>query len=138
MESIGKNAHIPYTDYFFMGGDGLSRSTPLRGYDDPLAGYRIVEAGGKAMLKYTAELRIPIAPNPTIFALLFAESGNTWADFNRANPYAMKRSVGVGARVFMPMIGIIGFDYGYGFDRVDAAGNPDPKWKMHFVFGRSF
>jgi len=138
MESIGKNAHIPYTDYFFMGGDGLSRSTPLRGYDDPLAGYQIVEEGGKAMLKYTAELRIPIAPNPTIFALLFAESGNTWADFNRANPYAMKRSVGIGARVFMPMIGIIGFDYGYGFDRVDAAGLPDPKWKMHFVFGRSF
>ena len=138
MESIGENAHIPYTDYFFMGGDGLSRSTPLRGYDDPLANYRIVDDGGKAMLKYTTELRIPIAPNPTIFALLFAEAGNTWADFRRANPYAMKRSVGIGARVFMPMIGIIGFDYGYGFDRIDAYGNPDPKWKMHFVFGRSF
>jgi outer membrane protein insertion porin family len=138
MESIGENAHIPYTDYFFMGGDGLSRSTPLRGYEDPLANYRIVDDGGKAMLKYTTELRIPIAPNPTIFALLFAEAGNTWADFRRANPYAMKRSVGIGARVFMPMIGIIGFDYGYGFDRIDAFGNPDPKWKMHFVFGRSF
>lgn len=138
MESIGDNAHIPYTDYFFMGGDGLSRSIPLRGYDDPLANYRIIDDGGKAMLKYTTELRIPIAPNPTIFALLFAEAGNTWVDFRRANPYAMKRSVGIGARVFMPMIGIIGFDYGYGFDRIDAYGNPDPKWKMHFVFGRSF
>ena len=90
------------------------------------------------MLKYTAELRIPIAPNPTIFALLFAEAGNTWIDFRRANPFAMKRSVGIGARVFMPMIGIIGFDYGYGFDRLDAYGLPDPGWKMHFVFGRSF
>ncbi len=138
MEEIGQNAHIPYTDYFFMGGDGLSRSTPLRGYDDPLANYRIVDDGGKAMLKYTTELRIPIAPNPTIFALLFAEAGNTWPDFHRANPFAMRRSVGIGARVFMPMIGIIGFDYGYGFDRVDVYGNPDPKWKMHFVFGRSF
>jgi outer membrane protein insertion porin family len=138
MESIGQNAHIPYTDYFFMGGDGLSSSIPLRGYDDPLANYQIINEGGKAMLKYTAELRIPIAPNPTIFALLFAEAGSTWADFRHANPFAMKRSVGIGARVFMPMIGIIGFDYGYGFDRIDSYGNPDPKWKMHFVFGRSF
>ncbi|MBN1558877.1 outer membrane protein assembly factor BamA [candidate division KSB1 bacterium] len=138
MESIGINAHIPYTDYFFMGGDGLSSSTPLRGYEDPLANYQIIDEGGKAMLKYTTELRIPIAPNPTIFALIFAEAGNTWLDFRRANPFAMKRSVGIGARVFMPMIGIIGFDYGYGFDRVDDYGRPDPKWKMHFVFGRSF
>jgi len=50
----------------------------------------------------------------------------------------MKRSAGIGARVFMPMIGIIGFDYGYGFDRLNSYGLPDPKWKMHFVFGRSF
>ncbi len=138
MEGIGDEANIPYLEYFFIGGDGLSRSTPLRGYDDPLAGYQMVEEGGKALLKYTAELRVPIAPNPTIFGLLFAEAGSTWKDFRRANPFKMKRSVGVGARVFMPMIGIIGFDYGYGFDRIDNRGNPDPKWKMHFVFGRSF
>ncbi len=138
LAGIGENARISYLEYFFMGGDGLSRSIPLRGYEDPLAGYRIIDDGGKAMLKYTAELRIPIAPNPTIFGLFFAEAGNTWPDFKRADPFQMKRSVGVGARVFMPMIGIIGFDYGYGFDRVDIEGNPDPQWKMHFVFGRSF
>ncbi|RPI03256.1 MAG: outer membrane protein assembly factor BamA [Calditrichaeota bacterium] len=138
MESIGAKAHIPYLEYFFMGGDGLSRSTPLRGYEDPLAGYQIIDEGGKSMLKYTVELRIPIAPNPTIFALLFAEAGNTWLDFQRVNPFDMKRSAGIGARVFMPMIGIIGFDYGYGFDRLNSYGLPDPKWKMHFVFGRSF
>ncbi len=138
MEGMGKNPRIPYLELFFMGGDGLSRSTPLRGYDDPLAGYAVIADGGKAMLKYTAEIRIPIAPNPTIFGLLFAEAGNTWSDFKRADPFTMKRSVGIGGRVFMPMIGIIGFDYGYGFDRIDSNGNPDPKWKMHFVFGRSF
>jgi len=138
MDGFGNNDRIPYLEYFFMGGDGLSSSTPLRGYDDPLSGYRMVEDGGKTMLKYTAELRIPIAPNPTIFALLFAEAGNTWADFKRTDPFALRRSAGIGARVFMPMIGIIGFDYGYGFDRVDNLGNPDPDWKMHFVFGRSF
>jgi len=138
LETIGGNNRIPYLEYFFMGGDGLSRSIPLRGYEDPLAGYSRVESGGKAMLKYTAELRIPIAPNPTIFGLFFAEAGDVWPNFKTADPFTMRRSAGVGARVFMPMIGIIGFDYGYGFDRVDENGNPDPKWKMHFVFGRSF
>ncbi|MBN2413772.1 outer membrane protein assembly factor BamA [candidate division KSB1 bacterium] len=138
MESIGGNNRIPYLEYFFMGGDGLSRSIPLRGYEDPLAGYSTVESGGKAMLKYTAELRIPIAPNPTIFGLFFAEAGDIWSNFKTADPFSMRRSAGIGARVFMPMIGIIGFDYGYGFDRIDVNGNPDPKWKMHFVFGRSF
>ncbi|HPG38357.1 MAG TPA: outer membrane protein assembly factor BamA [bacterium] len=138
MESIGGNKRIPYLEYFFMGGDGLSRSIPLRGYEDPLASYSAVESGGKAMLKYTAELRIPIAPNPTIFGLFFAEAGDIWSSFKTADPFSMRRSAGIGARVYMPMIGIIGFDYGYGFDRVDDYGNPDPKWKMHFVFGRSF
>ncbi|NOY58206.1 MAG: outer membrane protein assembly factor BamA [Calditrichaeota bacterium] len=138
MEGIGGNSRIPYLEYFFMGGDGLSRSIPLRGYEDPLNGYTRLYQGGKAMMKYTAELRIPIAPNPTIFGLLFAEAGNTWKDYKHADPFNMRRSVGIGARVFMPMIGIIGFDYGYGFDRIDVNGNPDPKWKMHFVFGRSF
>ena len=138
LNGIGKGANIPYLEYFFIGGDGLSRSTPLRGYDDPLSGYRMVDEGGQTILKYTAELRIPIAPNPTIFGLLFAEAGNTWSNFHRANPFDMKRSVGIGGRVFMPMVGIIGFDYGYGFDRLDNQGNPNPKWKMHFVFGRSF
>lgn len=138
MEGMGNNPYIPYFEYFFMGGAGMSRSIPLRGYDDPLSESYYAAEGGKAMLKYTAEIRIPIAPNPTIFALLFAEAGNVWPDFRHADPFTMKRSVGVGARVFMPMIGIIGFDYGYGFDRVDVYGNPDPKWKMHFVFGKSF
>ncbi len=138
METIGGNSKIPYLEYFFMGGDGLSRSTPLRGYEDPLASYSVVESGGKSMLKYTAELRIPIAPNPTIFGLFFAEAGDIWPNFKTADPFSMRRSAGIGARVFMPMIGIIGFDYGYGFDRLDDNGNPDPKWKMHFVFGRSF
>ncbi len=139
MEGIGKSSRIPYLEYFFMGGDGLSRSIPLRGYEDPLGeSSSNIESGGKSYLKYTAEIRIPIAPNPTIFALIFAEAGKVWSDFRHADPFTMKRSVGVGGRVFMPMIGIIGFDYGYGFDRVDYYGNPDPKWKMHFVFGRSF
>ncbi|OQX96072.1 outer membrane protein assembly factor BamA [candidate division KSB1 bacterium 4572_119] len=106
-----KDSKIPYLEYFFLGGEGLSRSTPLRGYDDPLAGYA-TSAGGRVMLKYTTEIRFPIIPNPTMFGLIFAEAGNTWMNVTDTDPFSLRRSLGVGARIFMPMIGIIGFDYG--------------------------
>jgi len=127
---------IPYLDYFFMGGDGMSQAVPLRGYEDPLATYSAQE-GGRAMMKYTFELRIPISPNPTIFGLIFAEAGNTWPRLADADPFSMRRSVGIGARMFMPMIGVLGFDYGYGFD-VDPVTGRRSGWKPHFVFGRAF
>ena len=91
------------------------------------------------MLKYQFELRVPIAPNPTVFGLAFAEAGNTWADLSRTNPNDLRRSVGVGARVFMPLLGVIGFDYAYGFDNIDEVTRKrQGKWKPHFVFGKSF
>ncbi len=133
-----KDSKIPYLEYFFLGGEGMSRSTPLRGYDDPLAGYATSE-GGKVMLKYTTEIRFPIIPNPTMFGLIFAEAGNTWANVTDTDPFDLRRSVGIGARIYMPMIGIIGFDYAYGFDNYDpATGRTFGQWKPHFVFGRSF
>lgn len=132
------DSKIPYLEYFFLGGEGMSRSTPLRGYDDPLAGYATSE-GGKVMLKYTTEIRFPIIPNPTMFGLIFAEAGNTWANVTDTDPFDLRRSVGIGARIYMPMIGIIGFDYAYGFDNYDTAtGKTYGQWKPHFVFGRSF
>jgi len=132
------NSRIPYLEYFFLGGEGLSRSTPLRGYDDPLAGYA-TSAGGKVLLKYTTEIRFPIIPNPTMFGLIFAEAGNTWTRVSDTDPFNLKRSVGVGARIFMPMVGIIGFDYAYGFDNFDpVTGKTFGQWKPHFVFGKSF
>lgn len=133
-----KDSKIPYLEYFFLGGEGMSRSTPLRGYDDPLAGYATSE-GGKVMLKYTTEIRFPIIPNPTMFGLIFAEAGNTWANVTDTDPFDLRRSVGIGARIYMPMIGIIGFDYAYGFDNIDyTTGKRFGQWKPHFVFGRSF
>ncbi len=138
MDGWNKGSRIPYLERFFLGGEGMSRSTPLRGYDDPLAGYA-TEAGGKVMLKYTTEIRFQIIPNPTMFGLLFAEAGNTWVYVSDIDPFNLRRSVGVGARIFMPMIGIIGFDYAYGFDYIDyKTGKRYGKWKPHFVFGRSF
>jgi outer membrane protein insertion porin family len=145
MYRLSKGGRIPYTDYFYMGGSGLSRSTPLRGYEDPLSsssyysyGYYTETEGGKAMFKTTAELRFPIIPNPTMYGLIFAEAGNTWRDLAHADPFNLRRSVGVGARIYMPMVGMIGFDYAYGFDNLDANGEKTGKWKPHFVFGKSF
>ena len=71
--------------------------------------------------KYTLELRYPISLNPqaTFYVLGFAEAGNTYPSFARFNPLNVKRSVGAGIRVFLPMFGMLGLDYGFGFDPVD-------------------
>ncbi len=139
IEGFGNDAeNIPFLELFFMGGEGLSRSISLRGYDDPLSG-SVNSRGGKVMFKYNTELRFPISPNPTIFGLAFAEAGNTWASLDQTDIFDLRRSVGVGMRIFMPMLGIIGFDYAYGFDNIDfATGEKFGDWKPHFVFGRSF
>ncbi|MDZ7304597.1 MAG: outer membrane protein assembly factor BamA [candidate division KSB1 bacterium] len=137
MDRIKKDSRIPILEYFFMGGEGLTSSIALRGYEDPLRNQ--VGDVGRTMMKFGIELRVPIAPNPTVFGLLFAEAGNTWADLSKTDPYDLRRSVGIGARIFMPMIGIIGFDYAYGFDNLDSrTGARYGQWKPHFVFGRSF
>ncbi len=138
MEALSKSSRIPYLEYFFMGGSGLSRAIPLRGYDDPLAGGQYYYEGGKTMFQFTAELRFPIITNPMMFGLLFAEAGNTWSDLANTDPFDLRRSVGIGGRIFMPMVGIIGVDYAYGFDHIDSYGERYGSWKTHFVFGRSF
>ena len=138
MGILGTSGRIPYLELFFMGGSGLSRSIPLRGYDDPLAGGRYYSEGGRTMLQSTIEFRFPIISNPTLFGLVFAEAGNTWRNLENTDPFDLRRSVGVGARLFMPMVGIIGFDYAYGFDNIDDAGRKYGAWKPQFVFGRGF
>ena len=88
------------------------------------------------MVRNTLELRFPISPNPTIFGLFFAEAGNAWRDLDEVNPFSLRRSVGFGVRLFMPMVGIIGIDFGYGFDYYNEYGQRHGKWKVHFQFGR--
>ena len=136
--TLTKSGRVPYLELFFMGGSGLSRSIPLRGYDDPLAGGRYYSEGGRSMLQTTVEIRFPIIPNPTLFGLIFAEAGNTWRDLDNTDPFDLRRSVGIGARLFMPMVGIVGFDYAYGFDNIDEYGRKYGAWKPQFVFGRGF
>lgn len=142
INSFGKFAVIPYDERFYMGGAGMvSYTTPLRGYEDRTVGpvksasYML---GGKALAKYSLELRIPISDNPTMYIFGFGETGQVWNEYNEIKMDRMVRSAGVGARIFMPMIGMLGFDVGYGFDNpYDPEGKPYG-WKTHFVFGMPF
>jgi outer membrane protein insertion porin family len=76
--------------------------------------------------------------NPTIFVLGFAEAGNVWSTFGQTDMSNVRRSVGLGVRLFMPFIGMIGLDYGLGLDYYDARGLRYTKWVPHFQFGRGF
>jgi outer membrane protein insertion porin family len=136
--------NIQYFDLFFMGGTGLGyiATTPLRGYDDQSVGPRnslgSIE-GGRAMTKQTAELRFAVSINPIpIYILGFAEGGNVFETMARADFFDLKRSAGLGARIQINPIGLIGFDYGYGFDDIATDPGKPAGWHFHFVFGRGF
>jgi len=131
---------IPYIEHFFMGGSGLSLGTGLRGYDErevgpQRGGYPV---GGKTLFKQSVELRFPIVSNPTIYGLGFVEAGNTWERFSETSIFDLRRSAGLGIRLFMPLIGMIGLDYGFGFDYYDSMGRRHGEWVPHFQFGRGF
>jgi len=131
----------PY-DFFRMGGGGLVYATiPLRGYEDGSVGPRDDKGliiGGKVMLKSTTELRFQVSPDPIpIYVLAFAEAGNVWKDWQHTDIFNLKRSAGVGVRLLIQPVGLIGFDYGYGFDPVPPYTTPSG-WKFHFQFGRGF
>lgn len=139
LEEIRQRSTIQYGEYFYLGGSGLSFSESLRGYDDGRAGPVSPGGspiGGRSIVKNTLELRFPIAPNPTIFGLFFMEAGNVWRDVGQTDPFDLKRSVGAGVRLFMPMLGIIGIDFGYGFDHYNQLGQREGLWKVHFQFGK--
>jgi outer membrane protein insertion porin family len=138
-----KDFFIPLQEYFYMGGTGLGQfsTTPLRGYEDRGVGPQTSGGrplGAKALLKYSTELRFALAINPVpIYTLAFAEAGNTWLDHRTQDPLDLKRSAGIGVRLLINPIGLIGFDYAYGFDS-QLPGQPPSGWKFHFQFGRSF
>lgn len=141
LDGLTRNSQdVPYFDYFFMGGAGLSLGTGLRGYDEREVGPQSggFAVGGKTKFKQSFELRYPIVRNPTIFVLGFTEAGNVWRSFEETNPTDLRRSVGLGVRLFMPFIGMIGFDYGMGLDYLDARGLRTTRWVPHFQFGRGF
>lgn len=111
---------------FTLGGNGLTgvnqiggrEIIALRGYDD---GDVSSSAGDPLIAKYTLELRYPISLNPqaTFYVLAFGEAGNSYPTFEKFNPFNVKKSAGIGIRVFLPMFGMLGLDYGFGFDKLD-------------------
>ena len=133
---------------FYLGGDGIPTGymfdskeiIGMRGYQNesltPTSSNGI--KGGNIFAKYTMELRYPLSLNPsaTIYAMGFLEAGNCWLGFENFNPFKVYRSAGVGARIYLPMFGLLGFDWGYGFDAVpgssDAGGS-----QFHFSIGGS-
>ena len=135
---------------FRVGGDGMSgydtygsEIVSLRGYENysltPQAMSSYNSTGnyyaGNVYDKFTVELRYPVIlqPQSTIYALLFLEGGNCWSDIRDFNPFQIKRSAGVGVRIFLPMIGLLGVDWGYGFDDPVNGGS-----QFHFVIGQQF
>ena len=132
---------------FRLGGDGLTGLNGsylygtdvigLRGYSDPAV---LTPVGdGVAYNKFVMELRYPIVTEgvATIFVLGFAEGGNVWSGLDEFNPFNLKRSAGMGARIFMPAFGMIGVDYGYGFDSTPiSATEGNNGWQFHFTIGQ--
>ncbi|MCB2378821.1 outer membrane protein assembly factor BamA [Hymenobacter sp. BT635] len=116
----------------------------LRGYEDPNAANAVQNpssSGGVAYNKYVLEMRYPVSLNPaaTVYVLGFAEAGNAFESYKEYNPYKLYRSAGVGARIFMSAFGLLGFDYGYGFDTVpqySATQAKQDKGQFHFIIGQ--
>ncbi len=134
---------------FYLGGDGLSGYNNLdgreligmRGYGNETITpnfYLNRNIGGTIYSKYTFELRYPLSLNPsaTIYALTFLEAGNSWANFADFNPFKVYRSAGFGMRVFLPMFGLLGLDWGYGFDAVPGIPSAN-KGQFHFSINQS-
>jgi outer membrane protein insertion porin family len=132
---IRSDTNILGNELFFMGGNGLGgfAITPLRGYVDRSIG---PSGGGRVMTRHVIETRFALSLNPMpIYLLAFAEAGNVWENLRSADPFDLKRSAGLGVRVLLNPIGLLGFDYGYGFDPQGTTG-PRSGWQFHFQFGR--
>ncbi|MDO5105364.1 outer membrane protein assembly factor [Capnocytophaga sp.] len=133
---------VPF-ERFFMGGDGLGYysmdgrdNIQMRGY----ANYSLSTNDGENIFnKFSLELRYPITLKPmaSIYGLAFAEAGNTYNGFSNFNPFQLKRSAGLGLRLFMPQFGMLGIDFGYGFDK-PLNSNVKSGWQTHFIFGQQF
>lgn len=136
-----KHLKTPFETYYF-GGDGMTGSYSyatetigMRGYEN--GAFTPSNYEGYAYAKYTFELHFPflLQPSTTIYALAFAEAGNCWNSVSSFNPFDLKRSAGVGARVYLSVLGFLGIDWAYGFDKVWGQRGGS---QVHFVLGQEF
>jgi outer membrane protein insertion porin family len=138
--SYNKYKKSPF-ETFYVGGDGMSGYST--GYAEETIGLRGYENGslaytGYAYDRYTLELRYPfMLGNTTIYGLAFLEGGNAWTETKKFNPFDMKRSAGVGVRIFLPMVGMMGIDWAYGFDKDNIQQNKGGS-NFHFILGQEF
>lgn len=140
---------------FYVGGDGMSgystgyaeETIGLRGYDNgSISNTAAYEAGTSSYYnayaydRFTLELRYPfMLGNTTIYGLGFLEGGNAWVDTKKFNPFDMKRSAGLGVRIFLPMVGLMGIDWAYGFDKVYSGSSYQKGGsQFHFILGQEF
>lgn len=139
--SYNKWVKTPFETFYF-GGDGMSGSSTyatetisMRGYDN--GQFTPWGSEGYAYGKFTFELHFPflLQPATTIYALAFAEAGNCWTSVDQFSPFNVKRSAGVGVRVFLQMLGMLGIDWGYGFDKVQGRRGGS---QIHFILGQEF
>ena len=132
---------VPPSAKFLMGGTGMPYGEMLRGYSENMIGPlgASFPKGGNVMLKYSIEIRYLISENPNLYLLAFSDAGNVWNNLNVVDPFSLRRSLGIGARVMMPMLGMIGYDIAYGFDssvQEYLSGNNNAHgWEYHFIFG---
>ena len=136
--------NIPF-ERFYLGGDGMNNQwsmdgrevIALRGYPNQSLSSR---DGSLLYNKFTIELRYPITLKPaaSIFALSFLESGNGYNSFRQFNPFESKRSAGLGVRIFMPAFGLLGIDFGHGFDSTTPGDTTPNGWETHFIIGQNF
>ena len=133
----------PPFERFYVGGDGMQQgrfdgrtTIALRGYPNSSLSS---QTGGTIYNKVAFELRYPITlkPSASIYALTFLEAGNSWNEFEEYRPFTLKRSAGAGVRVFMPAFGLLGVDFGYGFDTIPGT-NQISGWQTHFIIGQQF
>jgi len=150
LSTFSTNDYIPYTEYFYMGGTGMSSlpTIPLRGYDDRSLGTRLGGSSsnnsglyaGTIYSKFSSELRYPftLSPSVSIYGLVFAEAGGLWENREAVDFSQLKKSAGLGLRLYLPIIGQIGLDYGYGFDAVSSIPLKEKQgWSFMFSFGSS-
>jgi len=146
---------VPPFERFYLGGDGLGgysldgrENIRLRGYRNQGVipegrgpNSQATESDGATIYnKYSLELRYPITLKPTasIYALSFAEGGASFDGFRNFNPFQLKRSAGFGVRIFMPAFGLLGIDFGYGFDPIPGTEGEASGWQTHFIIGQQF
>lgn len=136
----------PFETYY-VGGDGMSgystgyatETIGLRGYENgSLAGYS--SSNAYAYERLSLELRFPIMleTSTSIYALAFAEAGNAWQNVSQINPFDLKKSAGVGVRILLPMVGLMGIDWAYGFQKYNTSGNKIGGSQFHFIIGQEF